>query len=107
MYQTIDDATLGDVPWQSFTLQHQSNGDAAESPSWMTSEHTVWFRDPHEVAKTLLANPAYADKIDFAPLRDYDAAGDRQYHNFMSGDWAWEQAVGTLHSFAIIAQIDC
>ena len=79
MYQTIDDAALGDVPWQSFTLQHDSNGDTVKSPSWMTSEHTVWFRDPHEVAKTLLANPAFADKIDFAPLRDYDAAGDRLY----------------------------
>ena len=95
MYQKIDDATLGDVPWQSFTLQHQSCGDAAESPSWMTSEHTVWFRDPHQVMKNLLANPAFADQIDFVPLRDYDAAGERQYHNFMSGDWSWEQAVGT------------
>lgn len=93
MYQTIDLATLGDVPWQSFTLRYQGEIDPTQSPSWKMANHMIWYRDPHQVVKNLLANSDFAGEVDFAPLRAYDAASRRQYHNFMSGDWSWERAV--------------
>ena len=101
MYKTIDQATLGGVPWESFKLRYQDEVDPEQSPSWMTAEHTVWYRDPDQVIKNLLANPDFAGDMDFSPQRDYDVNGQRQYHNFMTGDWSWEQAVSVSH-FAIL-----
>jgi len=67
MYRHIDNATLGEVPWQSFTLKYQGAFDPEQSPSWKGAEHVVWFMDPHEVVKKLLANPDFTDGIDFTP----------------------------------------
>ena len=99
MYQTIDRAVLGDVPWESVKLRYQGEDLGvvnSPSPSWMTAEHTVWFRDPRKVVQNLLANADFMGETNLAPHRDYDAAGRRQYSDFMSGDWAWEQAVRIL-----------
>jgi hypothetical protein len=41
----------------------------------------------------MLDNPDFAEHIDYAPHRHYNADGVRCYENFMSGDWAWGQAV--------------
>ena len=41
----------------------------------------------------MLGNPDFAKDVDYSPLRQYDGKGIRQYENFMSGDWAWKQAV--------------
>jgi hypothetical protein len=92
MYQTIDRSALGDVPWDSFKLRYRGEVDS-QSPTWMTAEHTVWFRDPHIVVQNLLANADFMGETNLAPHRDYDASGGRQYSDFMSGDWAWDQAV--------------
>ena len=93
MYKKIDETILGDVAWESFRLCFQGDRDGPECPEWMDAEYTVWHRDPHKVANNLLGNADFMNEVDLAPLRSYDAAGCRQYHNFMSGDWAWEQAV--------------
>ncbi|KAG2340120.1 hypothetical protein BDR05DRAFT_977427 [Suillus weaverae] len=42
------------------------------SVKYMDKEYEVWYRDPHIMAHNMLANPTYKD--------------------FMSGDWAWQQA---------------
>ena len=90
LYNTIDSTPLGDVPWQSFSLNY--NGEVPDdAPSWMTSTFDVWYRDPHLVAKNMINNPDY--QFDSAPTRMFDSKGDRQYQNFMSGDWSWEEAV--------------
>ena len=43
----------------------------------------------------MLANPEFAEHFDYAPHRQYDPNlnGFHRYENFMSGDWAWKQAV--------------
>ncbi|KAG1724585.1 uncharacterized protein EDB91DRAFT_1255178 [Suillus paluster] len=41
----------------------------------------------------MLANPAYSDEMDYRPYREYSTDGDeRQFRDFMSADWAWDQA---------------
>ena len=40
----------------------------------------------------MLENPDFAEHFDYAPHQQYDTKG-RHYENFMSGDWAWKQAV--------------
>lgn len=92
LYQTIDATPIGGIPWQSVTLQY--DGPRPDNtPSWMEDEHTIWFRDPRLLFKNMLENPDFAKHFDYSPQRQYDAKGSRCYQNFMSGDWAWKQAV--------------
>ncbi|KIK32400.1 hypothetical protein CY34DRAFT_19074 [Suillus luteus UH-Slu-Lm8-n1] len=45
------------------------------------------------MAHNIIANPNYKAKIDYTPFREYDASDDtRRWKDFMSGDWAWQQA---------------
>jgi Plavaka transposase len=95
LYSTIDSIPLGDIPWQSFSVKYSEECPIhAPVPEWMTAEYEVWFRDPHLVIKNMIGNPDYKDSFDTAPIQVFDGNGDRKYENFMSGDWAWEEAVG-------------
>ncbi|KAG1717759.1 hypothetical protein EDD22DRAFT_983820 [Suillus occidentalis] len=92
LHNVIDATQLGDVPWQSFSVQY--TGERPEVvPPWMDDEFEVWYRDPHAMAHNILANPTFKDEIDYTPFREYDTVEDtRCWKDFMSGDWAWQQA---------------
>ncbi|KAI6022994.1 hypothetical protein BKA83DRAFT_97099 [Pisolithus microcarpus] len=92
MYQTIDNTRIGDVKWESFTVRY--TGDVVADPApWMNDEYDIWFQDPHEVVRNMLANPDFANEMDFQPFREYDTKDStRRWQDFMSGDWAWHQA---------------
>ncbi|KAG1816667.1 uncharacterized protein BJ212DRAFT_1446794 [Suillus subaureus] len=93
LHNVIDAMQLGDVPWQCFSAQY--TGEQPEVvPPWMDEEFEVWYRDPCAMAHNILANPTYKDEIDYVPFCEYDASDEmRQWKDFMSGDWAWQQAV--------------
>ncbi len=93
LYSSIDATTIGSVPWQSFSVMYQGEIETESPPSWKTTEYEVFFRDPHEVIKNQLANPDFANEMDFSPKRVTDRQGRRRYQDFMSGNWAWQQAV--------------
>ena len=99
MYNVIDSTPLVDLPWQSFSLEY--NGDVPEEdvPSWMSAEYDVWFRDPLELVHKILSNPDFEDEIDYAPVQEYSSDGVHRFQNFMSGNWAWKQAVSILLVF--------
>lgn len=87
------DASVGGVPWQSVGFSYDTDGPRPENvPSWMENEYTVWFRDPLLLFKNILENSSFANLFDYIPHRQY-VNGIRCYENFMSGDWAWKQAV--------------
>ncbi|KAH7904887.1 hypothetical protein BJ138DRAFT_1118986 [Hygrophoropsis aurantiaca] len=93
LYKVIDATRLGDVNWQSFSVRYQGHVPEEDTPPWMQENFDVWFRDPREIVQNMLGNPDYVNDIDYRPFREYSTDGDiRQYHDFMSGDWAWEQA---------------
>ena len=97
LYNTIDSTEIGGVPWQAFTVQFDGeipNGD--EIPPWKTKSYEVWFRDPLKIAEAQIANKDYAREMDYAPKRVFSRAQKRQYSDFMSGNWAWEQAARNL-----------
>jgi hypothetical protein len=99
MYRTIDAIPIGSVPWQSISLSF--DGPIPENPpSWMKAEHTVWFREPRLLFKQMLENPDFQHSFDYVPYQQYDTHGQHCYENFMSGDWAWKQAVIT-HLFLL------
>jgi hypothetical protein len=92
LFDTIDSTPLGDVPWQSFSINY--NGEVPDdAPPWMSSMFEVWFRDPRLVVRNMIDNPDYGDQFDSAPTFTFDSEGHRQYQDFMTGDWAWEEAV--------------
>lgn len=93
LYRTIDAIELGDAPWESFSLSY--DGDLADSDNtpWKREEYTVWMRDPRQIMHNQLGNQDFAKEMDYAPKHVCDEDGKRQYGDFMSGDWAWRQAV--------------
>jgi len=93
MYDTIDNSPLGDVPWQTFSCKYNGVRPARDAPSWMDSEFDVWFRDARTLVQNILANPDFKDEIHYGPFQEYDNNGNRRFQDFMSGDWAFKQAV--------------
>ncbi|KAG1874326.1 hypothetical protein F4604DRAFT_1880852 [Suillus subluteus] len=105
LHNVIDATQLGDVPWQCFSAQYSGERPKVVPP-WMDDEFEVWFRDPCAMAHNILANPAYKDEIDYVPFREYDALDDtRRWKDFMSRDWAWQQAVRLPYFLDTISEI--
>ena len=92
LYSTIDSTLLGDVAWQSFSLQYNGIRPTCDVPPWMLAEYDVWFRDPLTLVRNILSNPDLKD-FDYAPFQEYSADGTHRFKDFMSGIWAWQQAV--------------
>lgn len=93
LYDTIDTICHGEVPWQSFSLHYNGPHPNTDVPPWMDGEYNVWFRDPHTLLQNQLGNPAFADEIDYVPIQAFDKHGMRLWTDFMTGNWAWHQAV--------------
>ncbi|KAG2347176.1 hypothetical protein BDR05DRAFT_945548 [Suillus weaverae] len=94
LYKTIDNIPIGGVNWQSFKIQYSGEKlDIPDVPSWMNQQFNIWYRDPREVARNILANPDYVNDFDYCPFCEYSVSKDEHcYQDFMSGDWAWQQA---------------
>ena len=93
LYDTIDSISVGDVAWESFSLQYNGRRPAENVPAWMQVEYDVWFRDPRTLVKNLLSNPDFKSGFDYGPYQERTVDGIHQFRDFMSGNWAWNQAV--------------
>ncbi|KAG1908200.1 uncharacterized protein F5891DRAFT_1124059 [Suillus fuscotomentosus] len=93
LYKTIDATPLGNVAWQSFSLQYNGNQPAGQCLLWMEQSHEVWFWDPHTVVKNMLTNLDFKHSIDYTLYHEFEEKGEQHcYNDFVSGDWAWQQA---------------
>ena len=92
IYDTIDKIAIGEVPWKCFSASY-SGERPVDAPTWMLVEYDVWFRDPRSLARNQLANPEFEGEVDYAPKQVFNEDHGRVWSNFMSGNWAWEQAV--------------
>ena len=77
LYNTIDLTPLGDVAWQSFSIQYDGDVPEGTVPQWMTSEYNIWFRDPHTIIKNMIDSPDYNHHIDVTPLWIFNSNGDK------------------------------
>ncbi len=94
LYRLIDSIRQGDIPWDSFSVQYNSAllDPNTPRPPWMDQAYEIWFRNPLHMLETQIRNPDFKDEMDYAPKQVF-YKGKRRYHNLMSGNWAWEQAV--------------
>ncbi|KIK14425.1 hypothetical protein PISMIDRAFT_117057, partial [Pisolithus microcarpus 441] len=93
LYETIDATKLGDVWWDTFGLRYNGEQPTDNVPPWMDEVYEYWFRDPSTLVENMFSNVEFDSEIDYAPYQDFTAGDKRRYQNFMSGDWAWSQAV--------------
>lgn len=105
LYDTIDATPLGDVDWESFSIKYNSEPPQGESLPWMEAEYEFWFHNPRKLVQNLLSNPDFIDEFDYMPFHEYDADGKHHFQDFMSGDWAWKQAVSRLSIFTLLSLI--
>ena len=100
MHSTINVTTLGEAPWDHFTLSYSGplpEGISREEiPAWMTEEHEVWFRNSVTLLENLLSNPDFKDGFDYTPYQERAPDGSHQFCDFMSGNWSWQQVVSLL-----------
>ena len=93
LYNTIDTTQLGDIPWESFKLKYNGKRPAAVPP-WMNQSYEFWFHPAYSLVADMLSHMDFEGEIDYVPYRDFSKDDEkRRYQNFMSGDWAWTQAV--------------
>lgn len=92
LYNTIDATEIGHVPWESFSVRFNQPITPGDETPWKRQDYIVHFRDPRKVLQQQLANPDFKSEMDFAPKQVF-VDGNRQYEDFMSGNWAWRQAV--------------
>jgi Plavaka transposase len=97
MYNIVDSTLLGNIPWESFSLQYNRIQPEDDIPSWMKVDYDVWFRNAHTLVHNMLSNPNFKSDFDVAPLQEHTANGTHCFCNFMSGNWAWKQAVSPQH----------
>lgn len=97
LHHQIDAIGLGNVQWKTTPLKYDRPLPmTARPPEWMTTEYDVWYRDPRDVVRNILASPDFEGQIDYVAYREFD--GDqRRYSNMMSGDWSWRQSVCFLY----------
>ncbi|TFK51463.1 hypothetical protein OE88DRAFT_1605474, partial [Heliocybe sulcata] len=91
MYKVIDSARLGDVKWDCFDVDYRGEKPPGTVPDWMSKKYEVWYRNPLEVARQMLSNKDFDKEIDYSAKRVFKD-GIRQWQDFMSGNWAWEQS---------------
>ena len=71
-------------------------------PQWMDISYQVSYRDPQVIIHSMLANPSLKDDMDYVPYCEYDASNEKRlWQDFMSGDWAWSQAVCFSYLFSV------
>lgn len=95
----IDSIKLDDVPWKAYGIKYTGDQPVTgHASTWMKKNYEVWYRDPRQVVKNMLANQDFEKDFDYVPTKNY-RDGKREWSNFMSGNWAWKQAVCIQHLF--------
>ncbi|KAF8424793.1 hypothetical protein L210DRAFT_3615092 [Boletus edulis BED1] len=92
LYDLIDRTRVGDIAWENFGVKY--SGERPDHPlPWMDDVYDVWMRDPESVIGQIIDNPGFTRLMDLTPFREFEtASNDRRWQDFMSGDWAWEEA---------------
>ena len=104
-FQATIDSIEGGAEWKRFEVKYGGELPAGEVPNWMTQPLEVYYRDPKTVLHNILKNRSFDDEFNYTPYREYKNL-KRQWSEFMSGNWVWDQAVCTYHFFIALANFE-
>lgn len=98
LYATIDAIQSGGVPWECMKVSPNIDLTKGEDipPAWKTKDYEVWYCDVDRVIAEMLDNPDFKDQFDTCPFIYTNSQGHRRWTDFMSGNYAWRQSVGTV-----------
>ena len=115
MYNVIDATKVGDIAWETFSnFYKDENGERVtddSEDSWKLKEYDVWYRDPFDLIQNLMDNPTLDGAFDYVPFREFwakdnsestsdiDGSREQVFGNYMSGNFAWDQAVSIYRHF--------
>ena len=85
MLGKIDAINEGAIPWRSFNVETSLPNEQVT--------YTAYYRDPVALIQQMLDNPELDGHFDYVPHVDLDEQGTRVWKDFMSGNWAYKQAV--------------
>ena len=90
----INTTLLGDIKWDlhTFHFNHKNVDQPSDPLAWHSYKYDIFFHNPCKLVQNLLSNPDFVDNFDYSLLQEYDLKGNYQFHNFMSGNWAWKEA---------------
>ncbi len=102
LLQTIDAIPHGNYDWSCFTVGYVGE-DALndDTPPFMRDQYEVWHRSALDVVANMIVNPNFDSEFDYAPYQEYHKSNHR-FQNFMSGNWAWRQAVHAAVFYTVI-----
>ena len=92
LLNTIDSIEYGDSPWGSFTIRY-TGPLTDDAPQWKREPYVVYTRNTLTVLRHMLQSSDFKNSFDYTPYKEYTGPSQRRWSNFMSGHWAWTQAV--------------
>lgn len=99
LYDVIDSTPLAGTKWSKLSINYSGNQSSPDRLPWMDQSFDVWYRDPLTCIHDILGNPDFKESFDYVPYRELRVDNnERQYQDFMSGDWAWLQAVSSSYT---------
>jgi hypothetical protein len=106
MYDTIDAIQEGDNPWLTYEFRYAGPRPASTAPQWMDATYELNVRDVLVLLEEMLSNKDFDGHFDTTPFRNYNSKGERVWSNFMSGDWAADEAVfPSLFFFVVMHEL--
>ena len=95
LYKTINSIQAGVAPWKTYTFSY-SGPKPPTLPQWMEDIYELNTQDVLVVLEQQLATTEFDRQFEYTPYQEFNAQGDRVYSNFMSGHWAFCEAVRLL-----------
>ena len=93
LHQQIDAVELNNVRWENACLRYKGPlPRTTRHPEWKTAGYDVWYRDPRQAIKNILASLDLEGHVDYVAYQEFNGE-ERQYSNLMSGNWSSRQSV--------------
>jgi Plavaka transposase len=72
LYKSIDNISLGHVPWESFSTVYTGPKPLGIILKWMEQKYEVHFHDLHKIIHNMLSNPDFNGEFDYMHSRNLE-----------------------------------
>ena len=96
LYDTIDSIQASDTPWKTYKFTYKGPKPDGVAPQWMEQEYELNMCDILAVVEQQLVTSEFDGKFDYTAYQEFGPNGEHVWSNFMSGHWAWKEAVSSF-----------